>query len=81
MTKVYRIGCCGTPAPALDVLLMSLGYGSTQGSGRWHTKGPNLVVYCGSSRARRQFEKRVHANNANPRNQVLMRLEIPAAAP
>ena len=47
---------------------------------RWHTKGPNQVVYCGSSRALCQLEKRVHANGANPKNQALMRLEIPAAA-
>ena len=79
MTTVYRIGYCDTPAPALNVLLMSLGYGSTQGNGRWHTKGPNKVVYCGSSRALCQLEKRVHANGANPKNQALMRLEIPAA--
>ncbi len=80
MTTVYRIGYCDTPAPALNVLLMSLGYGSTQGNGRWHTKGPNQVVYCGSSRALCQLEKRVHANGANPKNQALMRLEIPATA-
>ena len=80
MTTVYRIGYCDAPAPALNVLLMSLGYGSTQGNGRWHTKGPNQVVYCGSSRALCQLEKRVHANGANPKNQALMRLEIPAAA-
>jgi RES domain-containing protein len=62
LTTVYRIGYCDTPAPALNVLLMSLGYGSTQGNGRWHTKGPNQVVYCCSSRALCQLEKRVHAN-------------------
>jgi RES domain-containing protein len=79
LTTVYRIGYCDTPAPAQNVLLMSLGYGSTQGNGRWHTKGPNQVVYCGSSRALCQLEKRVHANGANPKNQALMRLQIPAA--
>lgn len=49
--------------------------------GRWHTKGPHQVVYCGSSRALCQLEKPVHSNGANPRNQALMRLEIPAKEP
>ena len=65
------------PLPALKALLMGLGYGSTQGNGRWHTKGPMQVVYCGSSRALCQLEKRVHSNGANPKDQALMRLEIP----
>lgn len=37
-----------------------------QGNGRLRAKGPNQVVYCGSSRAMCQLEKRVHANGANP---------------
>ena len=81
MIVVYRIGFCRTPAPAPSVLLLQLGYGSTQGNGRWHTMGPMQVVYCGSSRALCQLEKRVHSNGANPRDQALMRLEIPDSAP
>jgi len=80
LITVFRIGYCETPAPALNVLLAKLGYGSTQGNGRWHTKGPQQIVYCGSSRALCQLEKRVHSNGANPKNQALMRLEIPAKA-
>lgn len=81
MTAVYRIGHCPTPAPTPRTLLMSLGYGSTLGNGRWHTQGALQVVYCGASRALCQLEKRVHANGANPKDQALMRLEIPASAP
>ena len=44
----------------------------------WHTKGPAQIVYAGSSRALCQLEKRVHCNGANPANQALMRLELPA---
>jgi RES domain-containing protein len=80
LTAVYRIGHCPTPPPAPQALLMRLGVGSTQGNGRWHTSGPLQVVYCGSTRALCQLEKRVHANGANPRDQALMRLEIPASA-
>lgn len=39
------------------------------------------MVYCGSSRALCQLEKRVHANGANVKNQALMRLDLPANAP
>ena len=81
MTEVYRIGYCQSPSPALNAFLMSLGYGSAQGNGRWHTLGPLQVVYCGSSRALCQLEKRVHSNGANPKDQALMRLEIPESAP
>jgi RES domain-containing protein len=80
LTTVFRIGSCETPPPAPQVLLARLGFGSTQGNGRWHTKGPQQIVYCGSSRALCQLEKRVHSNGANPKNQALMRLEIPATA-
>ena len=38
------------------------------------------VVYAGSSRALCQLEKRVHCNGATPKNQALMRLEIPPEA-
>jgi RES domain-containing protein len=80
LTAVYRIGYCPSPAPAPDVLLTGLGHGSTLGNGRWHTKGPLQVVYCGATRALCQLEKRVHANGANPRDQALMRLEVPDSA-
>ncbi len=58
-----------------------LGVGSTLGNGRWHTQGPAQVVYCGSTRALCQLEKRVHSNRANPKNQALMKLVLPVAAP
>jgi RES domain-containing protein len=56
--------------------LHTLGYGSTLGNGRWHSKGALQVVVAGSSRALCQLEKRVHCNGARPKAQVLMRLEI-----
>lgn len=77
MTPVWRIAYCVHPAPALPSLRASLGYGSTLGNGRWHTKGPVQVVYAGASRALCQLEKRVHCNGANPKNQALMRIELP----
>jgi RES domain-containing protein len=77
---VYRIGYCPTPVPSMPALLASLGYGSTLGNGRWHTQGPAQVVYCGSSRALCQLEKRVHANGANLKDQALMQLTLPAGA-
>ena len=80
MTFAWRIGYCPTPAPAPAALLASLGYGSTLANGRWHTAGPQQVVYCGSSRALCQLEKRVHANGASPKDQALMRLEVPDGA-
>lgn len=80
MTPVWRIGYCENPAPPLPALLHGLGFGSTLGNGRWHTKGMQQVVYAGSSRALCQLEKRVHCNGATPKNQALMRLEIPAKA-
>lgn len=76
MTAVWRIGYCENPAPPALQLLLSLGYGSTLGNGRWHSKGQLQVVYAGSSRALCQLEKRVHCNGAMPKNQALMRLEI-----
>src|SRR5207249_2104250 len=72
---------CQTPPPAPKALLAVLGFGSTLGNGRWHTKGPSQVVYCGSSRALCQLEKRVHSNGANPKDQVLMQLAIPDTEP
>lgn len=63
------------------MLLAALGHGSTLGNGRWHTMGAHQVVYCSSSRALCQLEKRVHANGSNPKNQALMRLQLPADCP
>lgn len=77
---VWRIGFCRNPAPATDIVLASLGYGSTLGHGRWHIKGPLQVVYAGSSRALCQLEKRVHCNGSNPKSQALMRLDLPLDA-
>lgn len=77
MTPVWRIGFCDNPAPPLPTLLLFLGFGSTIGNGRWHTKGVRQVVYTGASRALCHLEKRVHCNGATPKNQALMRLEIP----
>ena len=77
MTAVWRIGYCPYPAPAPERLLASLGLGSTLGNGRWHTQSPRQLVYAASSRALCQLEKRVHCNGANPKNQALMRLELP----
>ena len=77
-TTVWRIGFVPSPQPAIAAILGSLGYGSTLANGRWHTKGPAQIVYAGSSRALCQLEKRVHCNGANPANQALMRLELPA---
>lgn len=81
MTAVWRIGHCPSPAPAQPALLASLGYGSTLGNGRWHTRGPLQVVYAASSRALCQLEKRVHCNGAHPKQQALMRLDLPDGAP
>jgi RES domain-containing protein len=81
LISVWRIGYCPKPQPSDKAILSFLGYGSTLGNGRWHTKGQLQIVYAGASRALCQLEKRVHCNGANPANQVLMRLDIPEAAP
>jgi RES domain-containing protein len=78
LTPVWRIGYCENPAGPAAQILHSLGFGSTLGNGRWHSKGQPQMVYAGSSRALCQLEKRVHCNGATPRNQALMRLEISA---
>lgn len=78
--QAWRIGFCPTPVPGQARLLSGLAYGSTLASGRWLRQGVASVVYAGSSRALCQLEKRVHANGAQPRDQALMRLELPAAA-
>lgn len=50
------------------------------GNGRWHQQGPFEVVYAGSTRAICQLEKRVHCNGFTPKNQALMRLDLPSDA-
>jgi RES domain-containing protein len=80
VTPVWRIGFCDNPAPPPAQLLLSLGFGSTLGNGRWHSRGRLQVVYAGSSRALCQLEKRVHCNGATPKAQALMRLEIDSDA-
>ena len=81
MISVWRIGYCASPQPPNAAILASLGYGSTLCNGRWHTRSPAQLVYAGASRALCQLEKRVHCNGAQPAHQVLMRLDLPEAAP
>lgn len=38
------------------------------------------MVYCGSTRALCQLERRVHANGSAPKDMALLRLEIPDVA-
>ena len=73
---VWRIAYYPHPAPKPQTLLASLGLGATLGNGRWHVKGPQQVIYAGSSRALCQLEKRVQSNGANPKGMALMRLEL-----
>lgn len=74
--RVWRIGHSSA------LTLGELGFGSTLGDGRWHAgcTGAQQVVYCASSRALCQLERRVHCNGAMPRNMALIRLEVPAKA-
>jgi len=78
--SVLRIGFCANPQAPESVILASLGLGATLGNGRWHTRSLLQLVYAASSRALCQLEKRVHCNGANPKNQALMRLDLPASA-
>jgi RES domain-containing protein len=75
LTAVFRISYCTDPSTPAATLLAGLG------NGRWHTMGPRQVVYCGSSRALCQLEKRVHFNGGNLKNQAMLRLDLPAGAP
>ena len=70
---VWRIGY------SRALTLAELGFGSTLGDGRWHAgcSGALQLVYCASSRALCQLERRVHCNGVMPKNMALMRLEIP----
>ena len=73
MQSVWRIGS------TKGLTLSALAFGSTLESGRWHRTAPDgqPVVYAGSSRALCQLEKRVHCNGVQPRNQALLRLDLP----
>lgn len=73
MPSVWRIGS------AKGLTLATLAFGSTLEAGRWHRTPPDglPVVYAGSSRALCQLEKRVHCNGVQPRNQALLRLDLP----
>lgn len=55
-------------------------HGSNLASGRWHKVGVRPVVYTAARRALCQLEKRVHCNGARPKDQALMRLELPKGA-
>ena len=71
--SVWRIAWNG----ALD--LQTLANGSLLADGRWHVASLRLpIVYCGSSRALCQLEKRVHCNGFAPRDMALLRLKLPA---
>lgn len=73
MLSVWRIGS------AKSLTLSTLAFGSTLESGRWHRTPPDgqPVVYSGASRSLCQLEKRVHCNGVQPRNQALLRLDLP----
>lgn len=72
---VWRIAWNG----ALE--LRTLADGSLLADGRWHRAADRLpVIYAGSSRALCQLEKRVHCNGYAPKDQALMRLQLPEDA-
>ena len=75
-TSVWRIGYNKARS------LAAFAYGSTLEAGRWHRTPPDgqPMVYAGSSRALCQLEKRVHCNGVQPRNQILIRLDLPDGA-
>ena len=74
---VWRIGHAGALSLG-DLGFGKLGCGAALGDGRWHAgcSGARQVVYCASSRALCQLERRVHCNGATPKNMALIRLEI-----
>jgi len=74
--SVWRI------ASTKNLTLDTLWIGSTLAAGRWHPMPPvgKPVVYAGSSRSICQLEKRVHCNGIAPKNQALMRLDLPDGA-
>lgn len=49
-------------------------------AGRWHTRGPLQVAYTGARRALCQLKKRLRSNGAHPKNQTLIRLDLPDGA-
>lgn len=59
---------------------MGQGLGSTFFDGRWHSRTGRQIVYTSSSRALCQLEKRVHTAGLAVKDQVLMRLDLPAEA-
>lgn len=61
-------------------ILMAQGLGSTFFDGRWHTRTGRQIVYTSSSRALCQLEKRVHTGGLAVKDQILMRLDLPADA-
>jgi RES domain-containing protein len=72
---VFRIGL------AMAQTLLDQFYGSTLAPGRWHSlrraAAPRRLIYCASSRALAQLEKRVHANGIAPVGQALFSLTLP----
>ena len=76
MPSVWRIGS------TKGLALATLAFGSRLESGAWHRTAPDgqPVVYAGSSRALCQLEKRVHCNGVQPRNQALLRFDLPQNA-
>ncbi|AGX87505.1 RES family NAD+ phosphorylase [Candidatus Symbiobacter mobilis] len=61
-------------------ILLAQGLGSTFFDGRWHTRTGRQIVYTSSSRALCQLEKRVHTGGLAVKDQILMRLDLPADA-
>ena len=78
--SVWRIGYCPAPLPDSMAILMGQGLGSTFFDGRWHTRTGRQIVYTSSSRALCQLEKRVHTGGLAVKDQILMRLDLPAEA-
>jgi RES domain-containing protein len=75
-----RLSAVGIPVVYGGEDVNSQGLGSIFYEGRWHNKNSNQVVYCGSSRALCQLEKRVHTSGRAIKNQILVRLDLPKNA-